>query len=482
MKKRNIIKTLQKLDSLSLPEKERILANCAAAAPQTTPEPRTTPKTRRFSPRKIAVLAMAALLLVAGGVTVVAQEAKAYNEAIDFFEEYNLSAEGFTRSEVKKIYKDIITESFTYEKTEEALANSFEGYEIQAKPLDSEGLKRVWMVCRWLGAGGRTQMSEVDGYEYVVLEREDDTNGLQQLKDGAVQWSIYPEEINCSDIAPVGDKVAVCGRLPDDPEYTVRLALFNEDSTLAWVKQYSRPFGFGNVRYPLYCTDETITVIERDFDHSMWILTLDLDGNIVEEERVYRSSGFADFEAVVRIGDDYLFDTGDKLLRQKGNQLEVLEQFGNDDWEYHFDGMVEFNGLVYLTGTRMPKHHNRSEGDAYDRFIEEHGKDGLTDEEVSEFFMENHTAMLMICDPETGEPKSFYTIPGASGGKLTVSGGRLNWEVDRYTEIESIYSESYYLSSGNLAKISADQWQYVFSLYGQIVGEKDTGRSTVFEN
>jgi hypothetical protein len=144
--------------------------------------------------------------------------------------------------------------------------------------------------------------------------------------------------------------------------------------------------------------------------------------------------------------------------------------------------MVEFNGLVYLSGTKLPKHHNRSEGDAYDRLIEEYGKDGLTDEEVSKFFMENHTAMLMICDPETGDPKSFYTIPGASGGKLIADGGRLDWEVNRYTEIESVYSEDYYQSSGNLAKISADKWQYVFSLYGQLVGEKDTGRSVEYED
>lgn len=475
--KKKINKVLQKLEDRPMPDMETVLAAC----PTVPVACERAPVRRRLGPAKLAALAMAALLVVGGGITVAAMEAKEYNEAIDFFEEYNLSAEGFSRSEVKKIYKDIVTERFTYEKTEQVLANSFEGYEIQAKPLDSEGLKRVWRVCGWLGVSGRTQISESDGYEYVVLEREDATNGLQQLKDGNVQWSIYPEEINCSDIAPIGDKVAVCGRLPDDPEYTIRLAVFNEDSTLAWVKQYSRPFGFGNIRYPLYCTDDTITVIERDFDHSMWILTLDLEGNIVEEETVYRNSGFADFEAVVRVGDDYLFDTGDSLLRQNGNRLEVLEQFGNDDWEYHFNGMVEFNGLVYLTGTKMPKHHNRSEGDAYDRWVEEYGKDGLTDEEVSEFFMENHTAMLMICDPETGDPQSFYTIPGASGGKLSVDGGRLNWEVNRYTEIESVYSENYYLSSGNLAKISADKWQYVFSPYGQIVGEKDTGRSTEFE-
>jgi hypothetical protein len=325
--KKKINKVLQKLEDRPMPDMERVLAAC----PTVPVAGERAPVRRRLGPARLAAFAMAALLVVGGGITVAAMEAKTYNEAMDFFEEYNLSAEGFSRSEVKKIYKDIVTESFTYEKTEEVLANSFEGYEIQAKPLDSKGLKRVWMVCGWLGASGRTQTTESDGYEYVVLEREDATNGLQQLKGETVQWSIYPEEINCSDIAPIGDKVTVCGRLPDDPEYTIRLAVFNEDSTLAWVKQYSRPFGFGNVRYPLYCTDDTITVIERDFDHSMWILTLDWEGNIIEDETVYRSSGFADFEAVVRVGDDYLFDTGDRLLRQSGNRLEELEQFGGDD-------------------------------------------------------------------------------------------------------------------------------------------------------
>ncbi len=486
--KKKIEKKLQMLDTLPAPDKNKILSAC----PIVPAAQKTTPVRRRFGTRHLVALSMAALLAIGGGVGVAAAEAKAYNEAIDFFQQYNLSAEGFTRSEVKKIYKDIVTESFTYEKTEEALASGLEGYEIQAQPLDSEGLKRVWLVGYWLGAN-QYHIPMTDQYEYTLVREDwEDPYELQQIKDGKVQWTVKPSDIGISEVEKIGEKAVVAGHTPWDPEinreYTIRLGLINEDSTQAWVKQYQCPYPEPQI-VDLLCEDDEIILFVTQWSTSVfpndtyWVLTVDLEGNRINEETIQYFYGFNGFSEAVRVGDSYLMNSRDHgLVRTNGNQIEMLKEFGDDDWEYQFTGMVKFNGLVYLTGTKMPRYHNRPEGNAYDNFVKENAKDGsISDEAVEEFYMNNHAAVLMICDPKTGEPQSFYTIPGASGGNLYVDGDRLNWEVNRYSEIESIYMENYYLTSMILAEISADKWQYVFTPYGQLVGEKDTGASIKFE-
>lgn len=49
----------------------------------------------------------------------VAAEAKEYDTAVAFFEDNGLSTEGLSRSDLKAVYRDITTQSFTYGKTEE---------------------------------------------------------------------------------------------------------------------------------------------------------------------------------------------------------------------------------------------------------------------------------------------------------------------------------------------------------------------------
>lgn len=488
MKKRNIIKTMQKLDSLSLPEKEKILENCAAAALLTTPEPRTTPKTRRFSPRKIAVLAMVALLLVAGGVTVVAQEAKAYNEAIDFFEEYNLSAEGFSRSEIKKIYRDIVSESFTYEKTEEALASGLEGYEIQAKPLDSDGLKRLWMVGYVWGVEDQQQTVEA-GVEYGFVQAynpqtREHYGQLFKMKGDQQIWRKRLDDLYIYDARAVGDKIMVAGNLlaKGVSTQTVRVCLLDSESNVIWQKDYNSRMHQPGVNYILY--DEGNCTLFTASNDCMWILTIDMEGNLVSERYAEYDARGEWIKKVVPMGDGYLMLKGDRLMQEKDGKVQSTVTFGNGDDYYEITDMVEFNGLVYLSGRIVPSIQYESgkwSKGLYGLYQEQFGGKTPSAEEQLQFMKDHHTAVLLVCDPDSGEPQQFYTIPGASGSHLSVNGKQLDWLVNRYVGAEMNANETYYISTGYFATIKADVWQYVFSPYGQVVGEKDTGSSIEFE-
>ena len=51
-----------------------------------------------------------------GGYAITAEAAE-YREAVEFFEEHELSTEGLSREEIKKVYLDIKLQTFSYDKT-----------------------------------------------------------------------------------------------------------------------------------------------------------------------------------------------------------------------------------------------------------------------------------------------------------------------------------------------------------------------------
>lgn len=494
--KKKINKILQMLEPRPLPDKATVLAAC----PTVPVVSQTAPIRRRLSPAKVAALAMSALLVIGGGVGVAAAEAKAYGEAINFFEQYNLSAEGFTRSEVKKIYKDIVSESFTYEKTEEALASGLEGYEIQAQPLDSEGLRRVWMVGYQFGIEVK-DYSEQSNVEYRASHLEfensnEETTGkmneITRFENGEEVWRKRLDIYHHS-ICAARDQVVVAGSptppTPGGDNNTVKLYLLNSDSSICWEKSFGTTLSWVNVDYVMY-NGEKLVLFCVGSNERLEIVEMDLNGNVLNIQRMkYNEKGYGIAQAV-EVSGGYLIQKDGKLLQAKDGTVSDLATFsGNGDTEYRITDMIEFNGLVYISGRIVPKNEDIVGGamGQYDLYMEQFGEEGATDEEMLEFYRKNHTAVLMICDPDSGEPKNFYTIPGASGGKLSVANNKLTWNVNRYTGAEpftiatgDLYSV-YRVTDGCLGNITADVWQYVFSPYGQIVGEKDTGSSVEFE-
>lgn len=87
---------------------------------------------------------MVLVLSVCFGSFAVVAEAKEYKAAVQFFNDYGMSTEGLTRGEIKEVYRDITTKSFTYSKTAEVIRNSISsdnigGYEIvQDNPTPEE--------------------------------------------------------------------------------------------------------------------------------------------------------------------------------------------------------------------------------------------------------------------------------------------------------------------------------------------------------
>ncbi len=495
MKKRAIMKKMQQLDSLPLPEKEKILAACEEAAPESAPAKAPVGRrVYRFSPKRAVVLAMVALLLIGGGVTAMAKEAKEYNEAMDFFEEYNLSAEGFTRSEIKKIYRDIISESFTYEKTEAALASGLEGYEIQTKPLDSDGLKRLWLMGYvWKTNDGEQTGEEgvTYGYYNTMISSKNSVAIITKSKDKDVVWQASLEDIAIYSMRPVGDKVLVAGysTADDSPKNDplVRIYLLNADSSIAWQKDYDSQMPKPQPKYILVRDNTYELFCSSFYCDAIWIMSIDSEGNLLGSRYAECDRYSGEIQKVIPVGDGYLLLKGDRLMQEKDGKIQKMATFENEKEKYQITDMVEFNGLVYLSGGIVPKESGKNKKGILDRYVERFGETICSEEELAQLFKEYHSAVLLICDPSSGEPRQFYTVPEASGSSLEVKYDKLSWNVNRYTGAQHMSDDFeevslLYQAGAGFGIIRADVWQYVFNPYGQVVGEKDTGKSVEFEN
>lgn len=131
---------------------EQKLYDVASKLPETSLDFNTIQSTfKKKSKIKILklVASIAACFILLTFIVFFAVEVKEYNDAVDFFNEYSLSTEGLEREEIKAVYADITTKSFSYAKTAEVIKKSLstdqiEGYEgIQENPTPEE-VEDLW--------------------------------------------------------------------------------------------------------------------------------------------------------------------------------------------------------------------------------------------------------------------------------------------------------------------------------------------------
>ena len=156
-----------------------------------------TPKAKkRFVKRALLLAATFALLLaVALGAVACAAEQKEYRKALAFFEEHNLSTEGLTRGEIKKVYRDITLRRFTYSKTAEVIEKSvwsqhLEGVEILQNDPTPEEIEDIWERLKEnVGSGYAVISAEADnGIRYETL-RDETSDFIECYEADQLRWS-----------------------------------------------------------------------------------------------------------------------------------------------------------------------------------------------------------------------------------------------------------------------------------------------------
>ncbi|MDD4494263.1 MAG: hypothetical protein PHV32_07935 [Eubacteriales bacterium] len=507
MKKHEIKIALKRFDEVPLPDKNKILSACPEQsmyeAPAYIPSPR-----RSFRLKPIFVTCIV-LVLLASGISgyVIAAEAKEYKEAVTFFREYNLSTDGLSRSEIKDVYRDITTGKFTYGKTAEIIQKNVGGHEIFQDEPTPEDLENLWNYTNGSYNGRffiKNSTKDADGvsYKYYSEYKYDDSLGtdvynksvFEKYVDDKVAWNVEFDDFYIEDFVLSGDLVFVYGRTPtwpsNQPTYTqyAHMAMLSADGELLWHKKLANDFKDEYICAMLPGENE-IAVFSRGDLKYLCLSKFDLNGNVKSFHK--NKIGNYGIWNAARLGDGYIvqlwsYFAGEYAYIVKvDSDGSVIDSFTytSDDESYYITDMIEYNGNVYLSAYSVPIL-NEGEGDAGGRrdiaavlnYIFDNNCLDIKSEELTKLVRDHYTAVLLVCDPKSGEPQEFYSVKGSLGGKLALNDtGKLLWDVESITDTFYSPATSSFTIGG-----SSYIYRYTFDKNGTILSQDKTGEVSAF--
>ena len=495
---------------------EQKLYEAASGLPETTQSFDQVTETERLSKQKgpsrtlwRALAACLALALCLGfGIHAYRAEAQEYADALAFFQANGLSTEGLTRAEIKAVYKDISTKSFTYSKTGQVIQNSLtreqiEGFEIQLQEPTPEDLENLWDYKSYnLGfipydypaymiqteavfdATG-TQIVEFKHY----LERRDDEN--------PVKLTYLP--FGGGSICPVSDGIMILGtETYRDENNTLRreswITKISCDGQILWIHKLENGFETEWACEVLENEDGSYTLFSCGDQAYLCVSHYSADG----ERTLYQKTPMDQISVLHAAHYDggYLLQVAaseaDEAVRfiRVDRQGNVTDGFSYYDGEYFYriQDMVEYGGKVYVSAYTVPMPETfpelmgkpyfglRNEVDqVYDK-IHDYGRH-WQDAPVAKLLRANYRAVLLVCDPKNGgKLETFNTVNGSLGKDLILTeDGDLIWETESI--VDALYSPA--TSAYNIIG-QCRVYQYFFHDDGKLYSMGKTDRVTGF--
>lgn len=446
---------------------------------------------RRPAARILAVAAAAAAITAGSVITAAALEAREYRAAVEFFDAYALPTDALSRSEIKAVYRDITSGSFSLDKTGEIILREV-GEPIAGQTITPSAIEAAWNARNSVSIAVTPTKDE---YRFEVTEYMDETRGflmedytLARRYDGEnVLWEVKLDDFNVDGYIPVEGGILVWGHTftwSSIQPRRARVALITEDGALAWEKSHDR---YQNDMPSAAVADgDRLVVFGRGNFVDLTVTVYDYAGN----ELLYAAHTVGNYgiRQAVKLGDGYLVrlshnQTGDKLIKldRDGALLDTLT-YTADNTSYVITDMLELDGRLYLSAYAFPAPdggdaQGRSElTPVFDYLF--HAPDGgmrwdITAEELVPMLRAQYTAVLFLCDPESGEPERFYAVDGALGGELAADAdGRLCWDTQHFTD-------AYFSPATSAFTIAAtcSILRYTFAPDGTLLGETDTGET-----
>lgn len=495
MKKEKITRILGGIDDKYVLEAAEYPAE--GAAEETAPGSAAV-KRRRLK-WLIPAAACLALLLAAGSAVAIAAEAREYSEAVSFFELNGLSREGLSRSEVKEVYRDITTQRFENEKTKGVLRNAVYGTEIYLEgPTPEETASSLWNKNTWLNTVGETGINYTFDYTYSENGVYHKSSFLNCYKDGELLWTSEIKDFVPQECIKTNAGTAVWGRgktYISSRYLPAFVALLGENGELLWKRRLDHGSESEYVAKVLENDDGTWSVISRVDLKYLCLTRLDKDGNELSFNQT--EIGNYGVSNAARLGEGFIVRTVSYneneyatlyKLDGEGNIIDKIS-YDSDETMYYITDMAEFGGRLYISAYSVPRQEdagNRNEianilkfchekAQDYNEMVAREGiearaEDIVPSEVLTPVVRDNYTAVLLICDPESGEPNTFYSVKGARGGRLSVTGERLDWNVNSITSAFYSPATSSFTIGG-----SCRVYCYSFDKDGELMGSADTG-------
>lgn len=494
MKKSDIKNALRELDRVPIP----VLFEASAE--------KTRPRKKMM---KKAFIIAAAVIAVFASLVGCAAEIKEYNDAVGFFEEHELSRENLSRSDIKKVYRDIITEKFALEKTAVVIIDSYEGKAIGISKPSSEELKDIW---------NKIDRGMNDKYSWYYLDNDAEIYGrlrsgemmFKKEENGTVLWETK---------IPLRDGYVEDYTLLSDGKYIAVYGIYSPliapSQTCGFVEILDEKSGESLlqklfVTYKRFSISEIIETEEgmvlfcrADLKNFVFI-KMDLSGEILLQK--VTEIGNLGIWDVAPFGDGYIVQLGGYQTQEaiykvsKDGELGEGISYSADDCAYFICDMLEYDGKLYLSAYAVPKH-GKDIDNSHDEIsfvLEKIWKmyddaeameddtsagDGIiregmymSTETLVDDLRENYTAVLLVCDSESGLPDEFYSVEGSVCGELSMSEkGEMLWETQYISE--AYYSPA--TSSFSIGGASA-VYRHTFDEDGRLVKTEKTGEVADF--
>ena len=430
------------------------------------PSPRITVK------KAVALIAAASLIIFCMlAVAACAREAQEYSDAIEFFENHDLSTEGLTRSEIKEVYKDIRTNSFSYSKTMEVVNQNNIIYRIPGY--------EVYQIIPQTDGSSDIVNTQISNYNRNIFTFDKIAYSNSNKKDGtwysvSYDYNSTTGEVNSSNIIKLEGETPVwatsirdftvdCGFFVKDVMFVTGsrgsatwIAKISSDGKVEWSRPL-HPMINRSVSYPICGVfdndDGTYSVIGygRDISTSELLLVFSKIGSDgVEISHVFTAISRA-LSKVSRLGDGYMAisaavrkDDPQIMIIDKEGNIEEIISYSENGFLYHFTDMTEFGGKIYISGYTVPKIEGElTEDDFY------LGQDSVpfSKTEYRKILTQNgnydagnikekYTAVLLVCDAIDKNPDVFYSVKSSIGGSLSFDGEKLIWDVCEINGVE----------------------------------------------
>ena len=452
-------------------------------------------KKRRTWKRAVSVAACLVLLMGMGfGIFAYAAEQREYNAAVAFFEENGLSTEGLSRSDIKAVYKDITTRSFTYSKTAEVIADSISanrigGFEILQETPTPEDVARLWDYSAGSFQDDHFRQEGIR-YRYYSENKEDpelgfdvhDKSFFEKYDGDTLLWSVCITEYWVEGYSVVSDGVIAYGqtdRWSTEQEYYACMTKIDPEGNVIWQRKLDNGFHGEYIAEIIENKDGSYAVFSRGDLKCLCLSQYTAGGN----RTVFKQAEVGNYwiQNAARLGDGYIVQLGSYMTNEhakivkvdyEGNITESFSYDGEDAY-YYITDMIEFGDRIYLSAYCVPKLEDESDhaGGRYEiAGILKQINWRISNEELTPIVRDHYTAMLLVCDPNVGTPQEFYSVEGSLGDTLSVNDeGLLSWDVSSITDSHfSLAANAYTID------IACYVFRYTFDCTGTLVSQEKT--------
>lgn len=442
---------------------------------------------------------MVLMLSVCFGSFAIVAEAKEYKAAVQFFNYYDMSTEGLTRGEIKAVYRDITTKSFTYSKTAEVIQNSIStngvgGYEIMQDNPTPEDVENLWNYKNFTGRFvGSTQ--EGIHYRYRSEYKEDadlgfevhDKSYIEKYDGETLLWSVSVAEFWIEGYSTVSDGVIAYGRTDtwsSTQNSYAWLTKVDADGNIVWKQMLNNGFEREYIAEIVENTDGSYAVFSRGDLKNFCLSQYSADGKQVHFAKT--EIGNYGIWNAAKFGEGYIVQLGSNMANEHAKIVKVdydgtitdSFSYSSEDAYYYITDMIEFNGNVYLSAYAVPKlaDEDQSAGGRHEiaavlNYLFDNDIWEISSEALTPMVRDNYTALLLVCDPIAGTPQEFYSVKGSLGSALSVSEkGELLWDVESITTTFFSPATSSFTIGG-----TSYVYQYTFDDSGLLISQEKTG-------